>query len=140
MICNKCGHDLGEYNFCPQCGQQNSELDKKPEMKPDGKAVASMILGICSCVFIFLGLSIPFGIAGLVLGTVSRNSPNKNMALAGIILSITSLALTLIVVLGLFAIIIGVILLIPEEFPNFMQEAPDFMEEIPNFRHWLERI
>lgn len=71
-----------------------------PEKKPIGFAVTSMVLGIVSVVF---SLCLPFvsiitAIVGLVLGSLSlkRNLGGKNMAIAGIVLSIVFLALSVI--------------------------------------------
>jgi hypothetical protein len=64
----------------------------------DGKAVASLVLGIISLVFIFFGqfafLGIIMAIIGLVLGIqVKKADPNNGKAKAGVVLSIIGLAL-----------------------------------------------
>lgn len=63
-------------------------------------AVASLVLGICSLVFPFIGLgwlSMILGIVGIILGALGRkNVEKKGMATAGLVLSIISVALGLI--------------------------------------------
>ncbi|MCI8282581.1 MAG: DUF4190 domain-containing protein [Lachnospiraceae bacterium] len=57
----------------------------------DGKAIASLVLGIISCACVFLGqgalLGIVLGIVGLVLGINARKENPSGMATAGIVLS-----------------------------------------------------
>lgn len=63
-------------------------------------AVASLVLGICSLVFPFIGLgwlSVIVGIVGTILGALGRKNPDKKgMATAGLVMSIISVALGLI--------------------------------------------
>ncbi len=73
-----------------------------------GLSVASMVLGIvslaCFCVWY---ISIPAAIIGLILGIVAKkgNKPGSGMALAGIIMSIIGLVLTvLFFILGLIGL------------------------------------
>ena len=71
-----------------------------------GKAIASMVTGICSiipgCCWIWLGL--PLAIVALVLGYLSRknNEDGKGMAIAGIVCGIV----------GIVVVIINIILVI----------------------------
>ena len=62
-------------------------------------AVASLVLGICSLVFPFIGLgwlSMILGIVGIILGALGRkNAEKKGMATAGIVMSIIAVALGL---------------------------------------------
>jgi uncharacterized membrane protein len=62
-----------------------------------GKAVASMVLGILG-VFAWLLpiIGLPITIVGLVLGAKDLGSPNRGMAVAGLVLSIVGLVLTVI--------------------------------------------
>ncbi len=79
----------------------------------DGKAVASLVLGIISLVTIFTGtfafIGIVLSVVGLILGLNSRKENPSGMATAGIVLSIISLVLTSLTVVacvacvGLFA-------------------------------------
>ena len=77
-----------------------------PQGGPKGKAIASMVTGICSiipgCCWIWLGL--PLAIVALVLGFLSRknNEDGKGMAIAGIVCG----------VVGLVVVIINIILVI----------------------------
>ena len=63
-------------------------------------AVASLVLGICSLAFPFIGLgwlSTLLGIVGIVLGALGKqNEEKRGMATAGIVMSIIAVALGLI--------------------------------------------
>lgn len=63
-------------------------------------AVASLVLGICSLVFPFIGLgwlSVLIGVVGVVLGALGRkNTEKQGMATAGMVMSVISIALGLI--------------------------------------------
>lgn len=65
--------------------------------KTDGKAVASLVLGIISIVFVFFGtfafIGIILGIISLVLGIISKKAAPSGLATAGIVLSIIAIAL-----------------------------------------------
>lgn len=62
------------------------------EKKSNGLAIASLVLGIVSIVFSFIGLSIPLGlivgIVGIILGVMARKKNPCGMATAGLVLSI----------------------------------------------------
>ena len=61
------------------------------------KATASMVLGICSLIAWCLPiLGIPCSIVGLTLGLKSKDSSNRGMAIAGIVMSSIGLGLSLI--------------------------------------------
>lgn len=66
------------------------------EQKSNGKAIASLVLGIISLVLIFTGygtiVGIIAGIVGLILGINARKENPSGMATAGIVLSIIGLA------------------------------------------------
>ena len=67
------------------------------ENKPNNnKAIASLVLGIVSVVCVFFGpgalLGIILGIVGLILGINAKKEAPSNMANAGVILSIISIA------------------------------------------------
>ena len=68
------------------------------ENKGNGKATASLVLGIISLVFIFFGtfafIGMIMAIIGLVLGiSAKKDNPEDGKAKAGIVLSIIGLAL-----------------------------------------------
>ncbi|NLP35113.1 MAG: hypothetical protein GX359_07960 [Clostridiales bacterium] len=68
------------------------------ENRSNGKATASLVLGIISLVFIFFGtyafLGIILAIIGLILGIqAKKENPNDGKAKAGVVLSIIGLAL-----------------------------------------------
>jgi hypothetical protein len=62
-----------------------------------GKAVASLVLGIVGLIAWFIPLfSAPIGIVGLILGIKSLPTEGRGMAIAGIVLCIICLVLTVI--------------------------------------------
>lgn len=67
------------------------------EKKTNGKAIASLVLGILSLVCIFFGygalLGIVFGIIGLVLGISANKEAKSGMGTAGIVMSAIGLGL-----------------------------------------------
>lgn len=84
------------------------------ENKSNPLALIGMIAGIASLVFFILGFAVSFfswlslilGIGGLVCSIIGRKNPNgKGQATAGLVCSIITLALFLIVV-----IIVGILL------------------------------
>jgi hypothetical protein len=66
-----------------------------PAVAGGGKAVASLVLGICALTLGWCSvvIGVPLAIVGLILGILDRNGPKPGMAKAGIILSIISLVL-----------------------------------------------
>lgn len=68
-----------------------------------GLGVASMVLGILSILFscCFYYISFPCGLIGLILGAVAvkKGNDGKGMAVAGIVLSIISLAIAVIAII-----------------------------------------
>ena len=105
MKCNYCGADNKENaKFCSSCGSELKENKKQEEIKVekievkevkapvkttttntvrDGKATASLVLGICSLVI--WCLTFPLSIIGLILGIASRERSGKRTA--GIVLN-----------------------------------------------------
>ncbi len=63
----------------------------------EGKAIASLVLGIIACVCVFFGqgalLGIVLGVVGLILGINSRKEFPSGMATAGIVLSSIAIAI-----------------------------------------------
>jgi len=63
----------------------------------NGKAVASLVLGIISLFFIFFGtysfIGMILAVIGLVLGSNAKKEAPSGMATAGFVLSVISLAL-----------------------------------------------
>ena len=118
MFCTKCGEKQEEGSkFCTNCGATLEEVkveEKKEEMKEtkktdtgvkidgkpvvvekpqeDGKATASLVLGICSIVIGCLAL--PLSIIGLILGIVSKEKSGKRTA--GIVINSIMLGLSVI--------------------------------------------
>ena len=91
-----------EYNQ-----QQSQPYPQNPQQPTNGKAVASLVLGIISAVFMFFSgtivlgfVSIILAVIGLVLGVQARREMPQGttgMATAGMVLSIVVLALTVII-------------------------------------------
>ena len=83
----------------------------KPTILAKGLGIASMILGIISCMFFcYFFLAIPFAITGLVLGCISKSKAKQfgdtnGFAIAGIATSIAALGLSLIFLIYYLAII-----------------------------------
>lgn len=94
-----------EYNQ-----QQPQPYPQNPQQPTNGKAVASLVLGIISAVFMFFSgtivlgfVSIILAVIGLVLGVQARREMPQGttgMATAGMVLSIVVLALTVIIMVG----------------------------------------
>ncbi|MGN1147524.1 MAG: hypothetical protein ACI4TB_03825 [Lachnospiraceae bacterium] len=67
------------------------------EKKTNGKAIASLVLGILSLVCIFFGygalLGIVFGVIGLILGISANKEAKSGMGTAGIVMSAIGLGL-----------------------------------------------
>ena len=126
--CTKCGAKLEDGNkFCTVCGtgtekkeevlvekngekltySQNSNIDTNTKSinpgEKDGKATASLVLGICS--FVIPCLMFILSIIGLILGIVSKEKSGKRTA--GIILN--SIALGLSLIISIFAFTTGFI-------------------------------
>lgn len=121
MKCNYCGADNKEGSkFCASCGAELKEnkttkseeikvekqeiKEVKPEVKTepvkanttkDGKATASLVLGICS--LIIWCLTFPLSLIGLILGIASKERSGKRTA--GIVINAIGLALSLCVLL-----------------------------------------
>lgn len=66
------------------------------ENQTNGKAIASLVLGIIACVCVFFGygalLGIVLGVVGLILGINAKKEQPSGMATAGIVLSIIAIA------------------------------------------------
>lgn len=81
--------------------QQYKAYDDVQYQKKDGKAIASLVLGIVGLVFFCCCSGIYCSIPGLILGIVSKKErpQNNGMAVAGIILSAIG------ILVGLFIIV-----------------------------------
>lgn len=89
--CTKCGIRMDDNDMvCPECGMRPQESN--------GKSVASLVLGIVGVIAWCLPiLGLPVGVIGLIMGIQGYNRSNaKGMAMAGIVLSIICLVLTII--------------------------------------------
>ncbi len=86
------------YQSAPAGGQNN------------GLAIAGMVLGICSVVFVFIVwiLGIIMAVVGLVLSIVARKQNPSSMATAGLVLNIVALAITVVVFLACTACVASI--------------------------------
>ena len=118
MKCNYCGADNKEgAKFCASCGAELKEKKKeevkveKVEVKEvkepvkvstdkvkDGKATASLVLGICG--LIIWCLTFPLSLIGLILGIASKERSGKRTA--GIVLNAIGLVLSTICLIFMF--------------------------------------
>ncbi len=74
----------------------------------EGVAIASMVLGIVSLVFVwFWPISLPCAIIGLVLGISGRSSRGHGMAIAGIVCSLVTLSIQALLVLWFFVLLLS---------------------------------
>jgi heme/copper-type cytochrome/quinol oxidase subunit 2 len=124
MTCSNCGSPLDQgAAFCGNCGRQISAAPVTPPLPPapaanvayavstppaapqkkDGKATASMVLGIVSLIAWLIPLiGIPVTVMALVFGIRHRHAANHGQAVAGIVMGCISIPLIL------FSIYIGV--------------------------------
>ena len=84
-----------------------NDMEENGAPASSGKATASMICGIVSLLgWCVLGpLMVPVALVGLVLGCMSMKSANKGFAVTGIITSIISILLGIVVVIFGVAVI-----------------------------------
>lgn len=119
MFCSKCGEKIEDGGkFCQNCGTPVEEVveevkgidtgmtidDKKVIIKTsneDGKATASLVLGIVS--FIVPCINLITAIIGLILGIICKEKSGKRTA--GIVLN--SIALALMVIIFIVGFIFG---------------------------------
>lgn len=83
-------------------------LPKEPQQpRSNGKAIAALVLGICSIVFSCLIpiLGILLGIVAIVFAVLSNKEGKSNMALAGMITGISG------IVIGIIMWIINIVIL-----------------------------
>jgi type II secretory pathway pseudopilin PulG len=106
MFCPGCGTRNPDFSaFCNKCGQTLSATTATPPGPPetDGKAVASLILGILSVTILWILAGIP----AIIFGHISRSAIRKSagrlkgqgMALAGLIMGYVSVAMIPIVLI-----------------------------------------
>ena len=74
----------------------NTNLSPAPVQGGPGLAIASMVLGICGVVFgcCFYWVAFILGVIGLILGAVAlaKKTRGRGMAIAGLVLSIVTIA------------------------------------------------
>ena len=110
LVCKKCGNNIKEGNkFCANCGteveefvtveQDNEDVQVKNESnsEADKKARTGFTLGMCSIIAWLLPLAgYPVTICGIIYSIKGLESKTNNgKAIAGLILSIIFLILTL---------------------------------------------
>ena len=105
------------------------KIDGKPVVvetsKEDGKATASLVLGICSIVIFCL--SLPLSIVGLILGLVSKEKSGKRTA--GIIINAIVLGLSIICII-IYALLFATAgSIIEEEYENNRDNWENIIED-----------
>ena len=115
MYCNKCGSYIpSKRTVCSNCGAPVPDpnapapvVEPEPEKRPNGIAVAGLVMGILTIVLCwFPGIPFLTGLLGLIFsiaGLAKKNARSKGAAVAGVILSILGGALS---VFMLFALLI----------------------------------
>ena len=103
VYCSKCGKQMEDgATFCSGCGAplRNQSLYMKPNVEAPRKAglgVAALVLGIIGVLaWIIPIIGLPVGIVALVLGIVGIKNSRKGMSIAGIVLGVICLVLTII--------------------------------------------
>ena len=115
MYCNKCGSYIpSKRTVCSNCGAPVPDpnapapaVEPEPEKRSNGIAAGGLVMGILTLVFCWLP-GIPFftGVVGVmfsIAGIVKKNARAKGVAVAGLIISVAGLGLSVIM---LFAITI----------------------------------
>ena len=127
-----------EYQNQYQQYQQPTQnpQQEKPKSGPypgKGLSIASMVLGILSILFIFTGylsiMAVVLGAVGLSLGIAGKKKTRNDMATAGIVLSIISLAIGSLVFISCIICTACLVNTTIQTMPNW----PDF---IPDSGEW----
>lgn len=102
MFCNKCGKEIQNPNYCPNCNQAPGQQQPLGNPPTSALAISSMILGIVSILFGLLP-----AIAGLITGIIGlvkinrKEVSGKGMAIAGIVTSSFGLFLPTLILAGM---------------------------------------
>ena len=98
MFCKNCGSEIDDNAYvCPHCGVKVDRFEAQPRANGNALAIVGFIL------------SFFIAIAGLICSILGYNkaknegAPHKGLALAGIIISIVSMALAVL----LYIIVLG---------------------------------
>lgn len=107
MFCQSCGQQIpDEVGYCKFCGKPVSGTPEEPtQPATSGKAIASLVLGVFFLLF-------PAAILAVILGHLSRSDIRRSagrlkgagMALAGLILGYTGVALIPLLIVAAIAI------------------------------------
>lgn len=87
VICRYCGHSLNDVqNNNPPQARDNSDL-----------AITSLAIGIVSLLAWYIPIcGITISVLGLILGIISRSSSKRSLAIAGIVLNVIGITITVI--------------------------------------------
>ncbi len=94
----------------PNVGGGNAGYRAPQNSGSNGKAIASLVLGIIACVvgIWWWYVSLACAIVGIILGAMARKENQSGLATAGFVVSIIGLAITLIMFICLVIIGIGI--------------------------------
>jgi len=113
MYCNKCGSYIpSKRTVCSNCGAPVPDpnapapvVEPEPEKRPNGIAVAGLVMGIITIVLCwFPGIPLLTGLLGFIFsiaGIAKKNARSKGAAVTGLILSIAGLILSVCALLAL---------------------------------------
>ncbi len=89
---------------------QNAPSPAPSAPQNNGMAIAGMVLGICSVIFVFIFwiIGIILAVVGLILSIMARKQTPSGMATAGLVLNIVALAICAVVVLACTACLASV--------------------------------
>lgn len=99
MYCSKCGKEMEDgATFCSGCGTPLQPVSNEtPKQESLGLGIAALVLGIVGLLaWIIPIIGLPVGVVALILGIMGLMKSNKGMSIAGIVLGIICLVLTII--------------------------------------------
>lgn len=111
--------------YCPPPVIKRNVRETEPGYS---QGIASMILGICSLLFFYTGISLISAIVGLVLGISSSKKSKQfnlknNYSLAGIITSAVSISIILFFILIVVFVLVGIIAYSPSDYSDIISSA-----------------
>ena len=99
MYCSKCGKEMEDgATFCSGCGTPLQPVNSEPKNNGNLEmGIAALVLGIVGLLaWIIPIIGLPVGVVALILGIMGLKKSSKAMSIAGIVLGIVCLVLTII--------------------------------------------